>query len=151
MPGAVVNHAVLFVAAHDPAHGDRLQRRNLLDRTQGRDLADRHPRRPERRRRHRIRRDAAGDLKDVRVFDLTLTFDNGPEPAVTPRVLDILRARGIRTTFFARNAPCRLVQLVSRGCPAGPAIVTLILVGSAARPSRGFAFIRAISPAPMHQ
>ena len=25
-----------------------------------------------------------------RVFDLTLTFDNGPEPGVTPRVLDIL-------------------------------------------------------------
>jgi len=34
------------------------------------------------------------------VFDLTLTFDNGPEPGVTPRVLDILGERGIRTTFF---------------------------------------------------
>src|SRR5262249_33621158 len=34
------------------------------------------------------------------VFDLTLTFDNGPEPGVTPRVLDILAARGIKTTFF---------------------------------------------------
>jgi peptidoglycan/xylan/chitin deacetylase (PgdA/CDA1 family) len=34
------------------------------------------------------------------VFDLTLTFDNGPEPGVTPRVLDILDARGIKTTFF---------------------------------------------------
>jgi len=34
------------------------------------------------------------------VFDLTLTFDNGPEPDVTPRVLDILRERGIRATFF---------------------------------------------------
>jgi peptidoglycan/xylan/chitin deacetylase (PgdA/CDA1 family) len=34
------------------------------------------------------------------VFDLTLTFDNGPEPGVTPRVLDILRQRGIKTTFF---------------------------------------------------
>jgi peptidoglycan-N-acetylglucosamine deacetylase len=34
------------------------------------------------------------------VFDLTLTFDNGPEPGVTPRVLDILRVRDIRTTFF---------------------------------------------------
>src|ERR1044072_6058227 len=34
------------------------------------------------------------------VFDLTLTFDNGPEPGVTPRVLDILRERGIKTTFF---------------------------------------------------
>jgi peptidoglycan/xylan/chitin deacetylase (PgdA/CDA1 family) len=34
------------------------------------------------------------------VFDLTLTFDNGPEPSVTPRVLDVLRERGIKTTFF---------------------------------------------------
>ena len=31
---------------------------------------------------------------------VTLTFDNGPEPAVTPRVLDVLAERGIRTTFF---------------------------------------------------
>jgi peptidoglycan/xylan/chitin deacetylase (PgdA/CDA1 family) len=34
------------------------------------------------------------------VHDLTLTFDNGPDPDVTPRVLDILAARGIKTTFF---------------------------------------------------
>jgi peptidoglycan/xylan/chitin deacetylase (PgdA/CDA1 family) len=34
------------------------------------------------------------------MFDLTLSFDNGPEPDVTPRVLDIMRERGIRTTFF---------------------------------------------------
>jgi len=34
------------------------------------------------------------------VFDLTLSFDNGPEPDVTPGVLDILGRRGIRTTFF---------------------------------------------------
>lgn len=34
------------------------------------------------------------------MFDLTLTFDNGPEPAVTPRVLDILAGRNIKTTFF---------------------------------------------------
>jgi len=34
------------------------------------------------------------------VFDLTLSFDNGPEPDVTPMVLDALRARGILATFF---------------------------------------------------
>jgi peptidoglycan/xylan/chitin deacetylase (PgdA/CDA1 family) len=34
------------------------------------------------------------------MFDLTLSFDNGPEPEVTPRVLDILRERGIKATFF---------------------------------------------------
>ncbi|HEY8614572.1 MAG TPA: polysaccharide deacetylase family protein [Roseomonas sp.] len=31
---------------------------------------------------------------------VTLSFDNGPEPAVTPGVLDILRARGVLATFF---------------------------------------------------
>ena len=35
-----------------------------------------------------------------RMFDLTLTFDNGPEPDVTPMVLDILARRGIKATFF---------------------------------------------------
>jgi len=34
------------------------------------------------------------------MFDLTLSFDNGPEPEVTPLVLDILARRGIRATFF---------------------------------------------------
>jgi peptidoglycan-N-acetylglucosamine deacetylase len=34
------------------------------------------------------------------MFDLTLTFDNGPEPEVTPRVLDILTERGLKSTFF---------------------------------------------------
>ncbi|WP_420404437.1 polysaccharide deacetylase family protein [Nisaea sp.] len=32
--------------------------------------------------------------------ELTLTFDNGPEPEITPRVLDILARRGLRVTFF---------------------------------------------------
>jgi len=30
----------------------------------------------------------------------TLTFDDGPDPATTPRVLDLLDARGARSTFF---------------------------------------------------
>jgi peptidoglycan/xylan/chitin deacetylase (PgdA/CDA1 family) len=34
------------------------------------------------------------------MFDLTLSFDNGPEPEVTPGVLDELAARDIRATFF---------------------------------------------------
>jgi peptidoglycan-N-acetylglucosamine deacetylase len=34
------------------------------------------------------------------MFDLTLTFDNGPEPDVTPRVLDVLREHAINATFF---------------------------------------------------
>jgi peptidoglycan/xylan/chitin deacetylase (PgdA/CDA1 family) len=34
------------------------------------------------------------------MFDLSLSFDNGPEPQVTPAVLDLLAARDIRCTFF---------------------------------------------------
>lgn len=34
------------------------------------------------------------------MFDLTLTFDNGPEPDVTPGVLDVLARENIRSTFF---------------------------------------------------
>jgi peptidoglycan-N-acetylglucosamine deacetylase len=34
------------------------------------------------------------------MFDLTLSFDNGPEPDVTPGVLDLLARRDIKTTFF---------------------------------------------------
>jgi peptidoglycan/xylan/chitin deacetylase (PgdA/CDA1 family) len=32
---------------------------------------------------------------------ITLSFDNGPDPEVTPRVLDILRAYDVKTSFFA--------------------------------------------------
>jgi peptidoglycan/xylan/chitin deacetylase (PgdA/CDA1 family) len=34
------------------------------------------------------------------VFDLTLSFDNGPTPEVTPLVLDVLARHGVKTTFF---------------------------------------------------
>jgi peptidoglycan-N-acetylglucosamine deacetylase len=34
------------------------------------------------------------------MFDLTLSFDNGPEPEVTPRVLDVLAERNLKSTFF---------------------------------------------------
>jgi peptidoglycan/xylan/chitin deacetylase (PgdA/CDA1 family) len=34
------------------------------------------------------------------VSRVTLSFDNGPDPEVTPRVLDVLRARGIKAHFF---------------------------------------------------
>ena len=32
--------------------------------------------------------------------EVTLTFDNGPEPEVTPAVLEVLRRRGLRASFF---------------------------------------------------
>nr|WP_246237355.1 bifunctional polysaccharide deacetylase/glycosyltransferase family 2 protein [Halovulum dunhuangense] len=31
---------------------------------------------------------------------LVLTFDDGPDPVYTPRILDVLRAEGVRATFF---------------------------------------------------
>ncbi len=34
------------------------------------------------------------------MFDLTLSFDNGPTPDVTPFVLDVLARRGVQSTFF---------------------------------------------------
>jgi peptidoglycan/xylan/chitin deacetylase (PgdA/CDA1 family) len=34
------------------------------------------------------------------MFDLTLTFDNGPDPETTPFVLDALARDGIKATFF---------------------------------------------------
>jgi len=34
------------------------------------------------------------------LFDLTLSFDNGPTPDVTPHVLDVLARRGVKSTFF---------------------------------------------------
>jgi peptidoglycan-N-acetylglucosamine deacetylase len=35
-----------------------------------------------------------------KMFDLTLSFDNGPDPDTTPFVLDTLAQRDIATTFF---------------------------------------------------
>ena len=34
------------------------------------------------------------------MFDLTLSFDNGPEPAATPAVLDCLARHGLKASFF---------------------------------------------------
>jgi peptidoglycan/xylan/chitin deacetylase (PgdA/CDA1 family) len=35
---------------------------------------------------------------------VTLTFDNGPEPGVTERVLEVLKSEGIAATFFVLGA-----------------------------------------------
>ena len=52
--------------------------------------------------------------------EIALTFDDGPDPEVTPRVLEILQARGCRATFFciaerarAHASLCR--EIVRRG------------------------------------
>lgn len=49
-----------------------------------------------------------------------LTLDDGPDPDVTPRVLDVLDAHGVRATFFciaqrAQAAPALLREIVARG------------------------------------
>jgi peptidoglycan/xylan/chitin deacetylase (PgdA/CDA1 family) len=36
--------------------------------------------------------------------EVTLSFDNGPEPAVTPRVLDVLKQFDVKATFFVLGA-----------------------------------------------
>jgi peptidoglycan/xylan/chitin deacetylase (PgdA/CDA1 family) len=49
-----------------------------------------------------------------------LTLDDGPDPDVTPAVLDLLDAHGVRATFFciaqrAQAAPALLREIVARG------------------------------------
>jgi peptidoglycan/xylan/chitin deacetylase (PgdA/CDA1 family) len=51
---------------------------------------------------------------------VALTFDDGPDPEVTPRVLDLLDAEGARASFFcigrrAREHPALLREIVARG------------------------------------
>lgn len=51
---------------------------------------------------------------------IALTFDDGPDPEVTPRVLDLLDAAGARASFFcigrrARAHPALVREIVARG------------------------------------
>lgn len=53
-----------------------------------------------------------------------LTFDDGPIPEVTPRILDILRAHGVKATFFVvgdnvRKYPELYAQIVADGHRVG--------------------------------
>ena len=52
--------------------------------------------------------------------EIALTLDDGPDPEVTPRVLDLLDAAGIRASFFcigwrAREHPALCREIVARG------------------------------------
>ncbi len=52
--------------------------------------------------------------------EIALTFDDGPDPEVTPRVLDLLDAHGARASFFcigagARANPALVREIVRRG------------------------------------
>jgi peptidoglycan/xylan/chitin deacetylase (PgdA/CDA1 family) len=52
--------------------------------------------------------------------EVSLTFDDGPDPEVTPRVLDLLDGAGMRATFFvigrrARAYPALAAEIARRG------------------------------------
>ena len=52
--------------------------------------------------------------------EIALTIDDGPDPEVTPRVLDLLDAAGVRASFFcigwrARENPALVREIVARG------------------------------------
>ena len=51
---------------------------------------------------------------DITTFDLTVTFDNGPEPAVTPVVLDVLAHHGVLSTFFVIGSAVMSRNLLRR-------------------------------------
>ncbi|MCC6216389.1 MAG: polysaccharide deacetylase family protein [Polyangiaceae bacterium] len=54
---------------------------------------------------------------------VALTFDDGPDPATTPRVLELLHAHGARATFFVIGHKVRLhPELVRRIAADGHAI-----------------------------
>jgi peptidoglycan/xylan/chitin deacetylase (PgdA/CDA1 family) len=53
-------------------------------------------------------------------MEIALTFDDGPDPEVTPKVLEVLDARGARATFFciadrAERYPALCEDIVRRG------------------------------------
>lgn len=60
----------------------------------------------------------------VRPRTVALTFDDGPDPEWTPRILDILRRNGVHATFFvvgsrAAQQPALLRQIVADGNEIG--------------------------------
>jgi peptidoglycan-N-acetylglucosamine deacetylase len=46
--------------------------------------------------------------------EVALTFDDGPDPEVTPRVLDMLDAHGARASFFCIGARARAFPAIAR-------------------------------------
>ena len=51
---------------------------------------------------------------------VALTFDDGPDPQQTPRILDLLGERGIRATFFVFGVKARRNrELIARALEAG--------------------------------
>jgi peptidoglycan/xylan/chitin deacetylase (PgdA/CDA1 family) len=54
---------------------------------------------------------------------LTLSFDNGPDPVVTPQVLDVLAERGIKATFFVCGQGNSMHPARKAGSDAGRAVL----------------------------
>ena len=55
---------------------------------------------------------------------LALTFDDGPDPEWTPQILDILKAKGVKATFFviganAESNPDLVQRIVAEGHEVG--------------------------------
>jgi peptidoglycan-N-acetylglucosamine deacetylase len=78
-----------------------------------------------------VQRLGLGTLREGRRArrELSLTFDDGPDPATTPAVLDALQAAGARATFFvlvaqARAHPALLARLQAEGHEVGLHAVT---------------------------
>lgn len=62
--------------------------------------------------------------RDLRPGKVTLTFDDGPDPEVTPKVLDVLDSYGVKAYFFvtgskAEKHPELIRLIVSRGHTVG--------------------------------
>ena len=54
---------------------------------------------------------------------IALTFDDGPDPEHTPRILDLLGERGVRATFFVFGVKARRNrELIARALEAGHAV-----------------------------
>ena len=60
---------------------------------------------------------------------IAMTFDDGPHPVYTPRLLDILKARNIKATFFVvgtntRRYPGIIRRMIAEGHEVGNHTVT---------------------------
>ena len=44
---------------------------------------------------------------------IAMTFDDGPSPTLTPKLLDLLKAKGIKVTFFV---VARTLPIIPRSC-----------------------------------
>ena len=74
----------------------------------------------------RLLRPFCGSIVAVRTPEklIALTFDDGPDPEWTPRVLDALAALGMRATFFlvgepAERHPALVERILAEGHEAG--------------------------------